>query len=271
MFSSSGRTARIAAAVAIVAGLFIATPANAAPAPAPAGPAPTATAGEGWLRLAHLSPDTMGVDVRITPLKGGPALYKLDQLTYGGVSPYDAVPDGIYVVSMVPSGSKASARPMASTSVKVESGQSSTVAVYGPNKSIAVKVFDDDLTTPTDGKARIRLIQASTRSSSVNVKTSTGIVVAAKAKRGTATGYAEVPAGAWTLDLTAASKSDSANISLAQGSVTTLFVLDTASGGLTIQPVLDSASVGKDPVGGVQTGGGYLATHPLTTALTEIR
>lgn len=276
MFRSTGRVARIVVTAAVAAGLFIAAPANASPAPAPAAPAPAAAApaapaGEGWLRLAHLSPDTMGVDVRITARTGGVALSKLNDLTYGGVSPYEPVPDGTYIVSMVPSGSKASARPMVSTSVKVENGKTSTVAVYGPNKSIAVKVFNDDLTAPTDGKARIRLIQASTRSSSVNVKTSTGVVVAAQAKRGTATGYAEVAAGAWTLDLTAASKRGSTSISLAQGSVTTLFVLDTASGGLTVQPVLDSASVGQDPVGGVQTGGGYLASHPLATVLTEIR
>jgi len=236
-----------------------------------AAPASAAPIDEGWIRLAHLSPDTKGVDVRVSALKGGTTLYRLDNVTYGAVSPYSALPGGTYTVSMVPTGSPTSTKPMLSASVTVTAGHSSTVAAYGPNKKIAVTIYDDDLTVPTNGTARIRLIQASTIAPTVSVKTSTGVPVASKAKRGTATGYAEVGAGPWTLDLTstrtvrstgaAVTTRGSAQVSLRQGSVTTLFVLDTADGGLTIQSVLDSASVGQDPVGGVQTGGGYLAAH----------
>ena len=238
---------------------------------ASAAPASAAPAGEGWIRLAHLSPDTKGVDVRVSALKGGSTLYELDNVRYGAVSPYTAMTSGTYTVSMVPAGSPASTKPMLSASVTVTAGHSSTVAAYGPNKKIAVSIYDDDLTVPTNGTARIRLIQASTLAPTVTVKTSTGVSVASKAKRGAATGYAEVGAGPWTLDLSstrtvrstgaALTTRGSAHVSLRQGSVTTLFVLDTADGGLTIQSVLDSASVGPDPVGGVQTGGGYLASR----------
>ena len=49
------------------------------------------------------------------------------------------------------------------------------------------------------------------------------------------------------------------------GTVTTMFVLDTADGELTIIPVLDSA--GAPPrfrYGGVETGGGGMATKDRT-------
>lgn len=42
-------------------------------------------------------------------------------------------------------------------------------------------------------------------------------------------------------------------------------MLDTSDGGLTILPVLDSASVGNAPDGGVDTGGGYLAAGEATS------
>ena len=58
---------------------------------------------------------------------------------------------------------------------------------------------------------------------------------------------------------------------VAAGSVTTLFVLDTADGGLTILPILDSAAAAVVPVGGVQTGGGWLAgDHGATPHVTQI-
>ncbi|MBK4347016.1 DUF4397 domain-containing protein [Lacisediminihabitans changchengi] len=266
------RPLRIALGIATGLLLGAGTLLAAAPASAAVPSAQSAPAGEGWIRLAHLSPDTKGIDVRISALKGGTTLYELDNVKYGAVSPYTPMPDGTYTVSMVPTGSPASTKPMLSSAVTIADGHASTVAAYGPNKKIAVSVYDDDLTAPSNGGARIRLIQASTLAQTVSVRTSTGVAVASKAKRGTATGYAEVGAGPWTLDLSAKSAgsakktlTDSAQVALAQGSVTTLFVLDTADGGLTIEPVLDSASVGQDPVGGVQTGGGYLATHPQTT------
>ena len=46
-------------------------------------------------------------------------------------------------------------------------------------------------------------------------------------------------------------------------------MLDNATGGLTVVPVVDSAATAEAPVGGVQTGGGYLAEHPRTSEATS--
>jgi len=169
------------------------------------------------------------------------------------------LPAGSYTVSMVPAGSSGSDVPVISETVTVDAGTATTVAAYGPTDDLQVRAFDDDLSQPAAGSARIRLIQASTITPEVDVTTAQGDPIAKDAKAGSATGYAEIPAGDWTLDLTGKGVQDTADVSVAAGSVTTLFVLDTSSGGLTILPILDSASVGDVPDGGVDTGGGYLA------------
>lgn len=229
-------------------------------APAVAAPAPAAVAQPGWLRLGHFSPDTKEVDVRVASLSGGAPVLELTDVGYGDVSDYRVLPEGTYTVSMISAGSGDWDNVAISATVSVASADATTVAAYGPNSALQVRAFEDDLTTPTPGNARIRVVQASTLSPSVDVKTSTGTPIALGAKSGSATTYAEVPAGPWTLDLTATGKSDRVDVNVGDGSVTSLFVLDNAEGGLTIIPILDSADVGLTPVGGVQTGGGYLAS-----------
>jgi len=219
----------------------------------------------GWLRLGHLSPDTKSVDVRVSALSGGSTVFELDGVAYGDVSTYQSLPAGSYTVSMVPAGASGSSVPVISETVTISADTATTVAAYGPTADLQVRAFEDDLTQPGSGSARIRLIQASTRTPEVDVSTSTGDSIAQDAKAGSATGYAEIPAGDWSLELTGKGVSDTAEVSVDPGSVTTLFVLDTSSGGLTILPVLDSASVGAAPDGGVDTGGGYLASGAANT------
>jgi len=221
--------------------------------------------GQGWIRVAHLSPDTKAVDVKLTALAGGAVVSELDGVAYGAVSPYLDLPQGTYVVSMVPAGSPDDSAPMIRQSVNVVSGQPQTVAAYGTNADIATAVFPDDLTPPADGQARVRVIQASTTARSVDIATTTGMDITKNARQGTATNYASVAAGPWTLDLTGAAQTTQAQVDLASGSVATLFVLDNSTGGVTVKPVIDSASVGDLPQGGIQTGGGATASVHVGT------
>lgn len=259
---SVGRTAlALAAAATVVLGAFIASPASAAPGD-----------DAGWLRLGHLSPDTKSVDVRVSALRGGSTLFELKGVGYGDVSTYSELPTGSYTVSMVPAGASAATAPVISATVQIADDTATTVAAYGPSKDLQVKAFSDDLTQPAAGNARIRLVQASTLTSRVDVSTSTGQSIARGARAGSATTYAEIPAGDWTLELTGGSIQDSAQVAVGAGSVSTLFVLDTADGGLTILPITDSASVGSVPDGGVATGGGFFAEHePVAVTHTAWR
>lgn len=248
------------AAASVAIGALVAAPASAAPGD-----------DAGWLRLGHLSPDTKSVDVRVAALRGGSTLFELKGVGYGDVSTYSELPAGSYTVSMVPAGASAATAPVISATVQIADDTATTVAAYGPSKDLQVKAFSDDLTQPAAGNARIRLVQASTLTSRVDVTASTGTAIARGARAGSATSYAEIPAGDWTLELTGGSIEDSAQVAVAAGSVSTLFVLDTADGGLTILPIVDSASVGSVPDGGVATGGGYLAPERETVPRTAWR
>lgn len=226
--------------------------------------AQAAGSGTGWVRVGHLSPDTKSVDVRLTSFAGGQVVYELDNVTYGQVSPYKQLPVGTYAVAMTSAGASKTAKPIVSASITVATGKPITVVAYGKNDALKTTVFEDDLTPAAAGKARIRLVQAATVSKSVSVATSTGSWIAQNAPFGSASGYASVTAGKWTLDLTGKGKAvkSTASVNLASGSINTLFVLDNAKGGITVIPVVDSAATTTTPKGGVQTGGGYEATHP---------
>jgi hypothetical protein len=221
--------------------------------------------GQGWVRVAHLSPDTKSVDVTLTALSGGAVVSELDGVAYGAVSDYIGVAQGTYVVAMVPVGAPEGTAPMIEQSVDIKPGQPVTVAAYGRNADIDTTVFTDDLTPPATGQARVRVIQASTTAESVDIATTTGMPITTDAQQGTATTYASVPAGPWTLEVNADAEESRAQIDLASGSVATLFVLDNASGGVTVKSVLDSAAVGDLPVGGIQTGGGGTASEHIAT------
>ncbi|WP_374945701.1 DUF4397 domain-containing protein [Agreia sp.] len=258
MTSPSTRLRRLAATATAVAAAAALTFAGASSAQAD-------EPGKGWVRVAHLSPDTKSVDVKLTALAGGDVVSELDNVAYGAVSDYIYAPQGTYVVSMVPTGSPDSTTPMIQQSVNIVSGQPVTVAAFGRNADLDTTVFPDDLTPPSDGQARVRVIQASTNAKSVDISTTTGMDITKNAAQGTATNYASVAAGPWSLNVTGGSQTSATDVDLPSGSVATLFVLDTAAGGVTLKPVLDSASVGDMPVGGIQTGGGATATEHIGT------
>lgn len=221
------------------------------------------TAGKGWVRVGHLSPDTKSVDVRLTSFSGGQTVYELDNVKYGQISPYKQLPSGKYTVAMTTAGASSTAKPVISASITVATGKPITVVAYGTNAKLKTTVFEDDLTKPATDKSRIRLVQAANVSKTVSIKTSTGVAIAKDAAFGSASGYASVGAGKWTLDIQGRDKAVDATktVNLASGSITTLFVLDNSQNGITVVPVVDSAATTTTPKGGVQTGGGYEATH----------
>ncbi|MDQ1513077.1 MAG: hypothetical protein QOC59_919 [Microbacteriaceae bacterium] len=236
------------AIVAVVAALFAVLPV-----------APASAAGAtGWVRLAHLSPDTKQVDVTLTSLSGGTMVLHLTKVGYGDVSPYIRLPVGTYAIAMVPTGAPADSTPFVSASVAVTQGRAETVAAMNLNKSIETHVFRDDLTAPASDSARVRVIQASTKHQDVAVKDGS-TTVSDSVTFPSASGYADVPAGTASLAVSAGSTTAEQSVRLAGGSVHTLFVLDTAAGGLTVSPVLDSASAAIMPSGAVETGAGGLA------------
>ncbi|MGH3400578.1 MAG: DUF4397 domain-containing protein, partial [Streptosporangiaceae bacterium] len=87
-----------------------------------------ASSGVGWIRLAHLSPNTPAVDVYLYSFNDPSAKIVLHHVAYGTVSPYEQVPAGEYTVAMRGAGAAPKTKPVLSTTVDVTAGGAYTVA-----------------------------------------------------------------------------------------------------------------------------------------------
>ena len=216
-------------------------------------------AGDGYVRLAHLSPNTPAVDVYLYSFGDSSALLVLHHVAYGTVSPFEQLAAGEYTVAMRPAGAAASTQPVLSTTINVAAGDAYTVAGMGPASGLRLAVFNDPLTTPP-GSALVQVIQASLQQDSVSV-TADGTQLASALPFGQATAFVTAPAGTWTVRVIGPSETASEQVSLAAGTVQTLVVLD-GQNGLTIDPLLDAAGSAIAPTAGVQTGLGGTAGRP---------
>jgi hypothetical protein len=231
-----------------VAGLF-GTAASAAP----------ASTGTGYLRLAHLSPNTPAVDVYLYSFGDPSAMVVLHHVAYGDVSPYEQVASGEYTVAMRAAGAASSSKPVLSTTIDVVSGDAYTVAGVGPFAGLKLQVLDDRLTTPPN-KALVRVIQASMHQTSVTV--TAGAKTLGRNLNFTAvTKYKAVNPGTVTVSATGTSEHGSTQYTLAAGTIYTFVVLDNA-GELKVTGLVDSAGANSMPVGGAQTGFGGTAGRP---------
>ena len=213
----------------------------------------------GLLRLAHLSPDTPAVDVYVDSVSDPDAGIVLTGVGYGAVSPYQDVPPGEYTVSMREAGAEDTAPPVLSTTVQVGERSARTVAGVGLFADLGMTVIEDALETPPEGEARVRVLAGAANAETLDVVLEDGTEVAAQLEFATTSEYVDVPAGSTGLQV-AAEGGDPTDlpVDLQAGAVYSLVVLDDADG-LTVEPVLDAASPGVVPQGGVETGGGGTA------------
>jgi hypothetical protein len=230
---------------------------------------PAAAAGEvGYVRLAHLSPDTPNVDVYLTTVGGGsPQVFP--GVGYGTVSSYLSVPTGTYAVAMRASGAPATDPPVLTTDVTVAAGKAYLVAGVGKHANLGLKVINDDLSPPPAGKAKVRIVQASVRAPVLDLAIQGGATIATGVGFATTTDYLSVEPGRWTLKAQGANGGPSGTVSahLVSGDVYSLLVLDGKNGGLTAQLRVDAAGPGSRPNGGVATGAGGTSPGPVRPAL----
>lgn len=249
---------RAAQFVLLMAGTVLALVGAALPAAADSG------GSGGWVRLAHLSPDTPSVNVALTNVSDSRAVLKLSDVGYGAVSAYTKVPAGRYVATMTPPGGTAASTPAVSQAVTVQNGRAYTVAAIGTNAQLTGTVIEDDLRTPKPGQAKIRLIQAAVSAATATVTAVDGPVLARDAAFGSVTGYAAVPEGVWTIQVTpSGGQPIETKVTARPGTVNTIVLLDKPSGQLTTTVLRDAAAAPAQPKKGtgVQTGGGGTATE----------
>ena len=226
--------------------------------------ASSASTGTGWLRLAHLSPNTPPVDVYLYSFHNPNALIVLDHVAYGTISGYETVPSGEYTVAMRLAGASPSSPPVLSTTVNVHAGAAYTVAGMGPANGLQLQIFKDRLTTPR-GKALVRIIQASLVQHRVTVTAGRKVLVR-DLQFAKVTSYVAVPAGTWNVKAAGVSEHTSASIDLLAGTIHTIVVLDDP-GHLMLDDLVDAAGSRVIPVGAPATGLGGTAPRPAPSRL----
>jgi len=242
------------AACALSAGLLsIATPVTSA---APA---------TGWLRLAHLSPNTPAVDVYLYSFGNAHARVVLRHVSYGTVSPYLKAAVGTYTVAMRSAGAASSTAPVLSTAVHVHAGDAYTVAGMGPASGLRLQVLTDRLSSPR-GHAMIRVIQASMREHLVTVRAGANLL-GKNLAFATATSYRSVSRGRITVQAVGTTERALNKLTLQAGTIHTLVVLDEP-GRLRIDNLEDAAGSKVLPAGAPATGLGGTAPRQKSSGIT---
>jgi len=250
--------ARLLGALALSAGLMCLL----APA-ASAGTATSMPSMDGWVRLAHLSPNTPAVDVYLYSFSDPHAKLVLHHVAYGTVSAYIKVAEGEYLVAMRRAGASSGSPPVLSTTVRVMAGDAYTVAGMGPATGIRLRVLPDRLMTPK-GKILIRVIQASLHQQPVTV-TAGQQLLARGLGFGQLTSYQVANPGTWAFRAVGPSGRASLMIKLVPNCIHTIVILDDP-GHLKIDDLLDSAGSMVMPMGAVVTGLGGTAPRPGSPA-----
>ncbi|GAA0800631.1 DUF4397 domain-containing protein [Spirilliplanes yamanashiensis] len=214
----------------------------------------------GYVRLAHLSPDTPEVDVYLSSQTGSIPEKEFPGVGYGALSDYLELPTGSYAVAMRKAGAPESEKPVLTTEVTVEKGGAYTVAGVGRFADLGLRVLEDDLRLPPAGAAKVRIIQASVQAPVLDVAVKDGAEIGADVTFASTTDYRQVDPGRWTVEVQPANGGASSSLpcTLAAGSVYSLLILDS-DGGLKAQLHTDAGRQGVVPAGGVDTGAGGTA------------
>ena len=252
----SARLAVLLGAATLSLGMLAAT--------AAAAPASSMSSGTGWVRCAHLSPNTVPVDIYLYSYGDPMAMSVLRHVPYGEVSMYMKMPAGEYTAGIRPAGTPASTPPVLSANFMVQAGQGYTVAAMGPATGLQLQALNDRLTTP-QGTSLVRVIQASLKEHQVTVRAGSA-TLASNLAFASVTPYGAQQPGQWVVQAAGGSEAWSGNVNLSAGSIHTLVVLDSA-GGLKVDDLTDAAGSAIMPHGGVATGLGGTSPGPAPSRL----
>jgi hypothetical protein len=246
----SARLAMLLGAATLSLGTFAGTMATASA---------SSMSGTGWVRCAHLSPNTAPVDIYLYSFGDPKAMDVLRHVPYGEVGMYMKMAAGEYTAAIRPAGAPASTSPVLSSTLMVQAGRAYTVAAMGPANGVRLQALNDRLTAP-HGKSLVRVIQASLKEHRVTVRAGS-TTLASNLAFSSITPYGTGQPGRWMLHAAGGSETWSGRVNLTAGSIHTLVVLDSPSG-LKVTNLMDAAGSAMMPHGGVDTGLGGTVPSP---------
>lgn len=187
--------------------------------------------GEAKIRMAHLSPDAPPVMVEVD----GEPVEELANVAYQDSTPYLPIPAGPHEVSVYAVSDPS--EPVLEVSVVPEAGKAYTVAGSGllEDDTFGARLFEDDLSEPEEGEARVRVIHAVPDVGPATVSVQDGPELFSLPGFANASDYVGVEAGTYTLEVTPAGDSSPAfdvpDVEVEEGEIYTAFAVGQASEG----------------------------------------
>ncbi len=207
----------------------------------------------GYLRLAHLSPDTPKVDVYVSSFGNDDDPTVLRSVGYGMFSPYQRVPAGSFTIAMRLEGASATEPPVLSTTIQLEAHTAATVAGMGKNTDLELVTMTDGMELPGTDEAKVRVINAAMNVPAVASVELAGSEVATDLAFAAFTDYSVVSAGATTIQIDAGSATADESLDLVANATYTVVVRDQGTG-VGVLPIQDFAAANQIPTGGVNAG-----------------
>jgi hypothetical protein len=227
--------------------------------------APGAAPGTTLVRVAHLSPDTAGVDVYVDGERA------LGNVNFETVSNYQSIPAGRHKLELRPAGAAATSKPVLSTTRDLASQEAYTVAGVGANARLQGKVFSDDLTSPNPGAAKVRAIHAAVDVPAVDITLVGATALGTDIGFGTATPYSEVAPGRYELQVRTSGDDELVltvpDLDVGPGIVYSVAAIGGIDGTpVQVLPLVDARGAEVLPAGAVHTGAGGTASDSTANA-----
>ena len=218
------------------------------PSPARAGAAPGGTA---QLRIGHFVAGLGSVvaDIGGQPL-GGP-------VSYGELADYVDVPAGTTSVSL--RAAEAPETILTTVEISLAADGAGTVVAAGTTAAPTSMAFLDDLSTPPQGAARVRLLHLAPEVPAVDSRVAGGgPQLIAGAQYGQATAYQDMPPGVYDVDMLRAGTDQVLlavrGVTVQAGSVYTMVGTGGGDEPVEVKGFVDAAGAGSVPNGGVAAG-----------------
>lgn len=145
------------------------------------------------IRVAHLSPDAVNVDIRVN---GNVAI---PNVAFEEVTDYVSLPSDSYFIEVVPAGQVSPV--VISATLDLMANQDYTVAAVNELASIEPLVLEDDNAIPAKGTSHIRFVHASPDAPAVDITLTDGTVLFGDYEFKESSPYLPVPSGTYSLEV----------------------------------------------------------------------
>lgn len=144
------------------------------------------------VRFAHFAPEPATGDIYVLHVDNR---VRMNDVPYGAVTDYLELKPGTYTFKLRNARAPANANSEHEVEIRLGPGSIKTIYMYGPHPQVWSAVVDDVLKRPAPGATRMRVVNALSERTPVDLVTAGGTVLARGVQPGAASPYLELPAG----------------------------------------------------------------------------